>query len=196
MTVQVNPIAGLRTREEVAALLGASTKRLIYLLYGRPEEKRYYEFRIPKRRGGERAILAPQMELKILQKRLAELLKKVYKPRNVVHGFTGGRSIVSNASCHVGRRFVLNVDIKDFFPSIHFGRVRGLFTCQAIGAEGLAATVLTQICCHRGALPAGAPTSPIISNMVCARLDRELVELAKKYKCYYSRYVDDLLTFR
>lgn len=109
-----------------------------------------------------------------------------------MHGFTLDRSIVSNAKSHVGRRFVLNVDIRDFFPSINFGRVRGLFRSPALGAGEQAATVLAQICCHQQTLPAGAPTSPIISNMICARLDRQLISLAKKHRCIYTRYADDL----
>lgn len=55
-----------------------------------------------------------------------------------------------------------------------------------------AATVLAQLCCHNGHLPQGAPTSPIISNMICGRLDSELLRLASRYKCAYTRYVDDI----
>ena len=192
MAMVPNPFNGLTTRAEVADLIGVSNKQLMYLLYARHEEKRYSSFFIPKRKGGQRLILAPRDELKFIQHTLAAKLVELYTPRTVVHGFTCDRSIVSNAKCHVGRRFVLNVDIKDFFPSIHFGRVQGLFASSAIGARGQAATVLAQICCHKRALPAGAPTSPVLSNMVCARLDRELIALAKKYKCHYSRYADDL----
>jgi len=192
MSLVANPLAGLTTRADVARLLETSTKQLVYLLYVRPESERYREFRIAKRRGGERVIFAPRPELKRLQRTLAERLSEIYRPRNVVHGFTAGRSIVSNANYHIGRRWVLNVDLKDFFPSIHFGRVRGLFMSPAIGAGDQASIVLAQVCCHKKHLPPGAPTSPILANMICAKLDRQLVDLAKRHHCQYTRYADDI----
>ena len=84
----------------------------------------------------------------------------------------------------------MNVDLKDYFPSINFGRVRGLFL--AMGAAEDAATVLAQICCHQGQLPQGAPTSPVVSNMICWKMDRQLADLAKVHNCNYGRYADDL----
>src|SRR5262249_40547001 len=173
------PFAGLQTREDVAQLLGASVAKLKFLLYGRPESQRYIEFTLVKRRGGTRTILAPKNDLKVLQRRLADLLATAYRPREVAYAFVEGRSIADNADRHLRRRHVLNVDLKDFFPSINFGRVRGLFI--SLKAAPAAATVLAQICCHRGALPQGAPTSPVVSNMICARMDRQLLSLARKH---------------
>lgn len=135
-------------------------------------------------------ILAPKEDLKILQIKLAKQLDLHYQPRNVVFGFVEDRSIVGNAERHVACRYVMNVDLKDFFPSINFGRVRGLFL--AMGAAKEAATVLAQVCCHQGQLPQGAPTSPVISNMICRKMDRLLADLAKAHNCRYSRYADDL----
>jgi RNA-directed DNA polymerase len=189
-TGPANQFASLKTRADVARLLGTSTRQLRFLLHARAEFLRYTEFKIKKRRGGKRTILAPRDDLKILQRKLAEQLTEVYRPRQVVHGFVEGRSIAHNADQHVCCRFVLNVDLKNFFPTINFGRVRGLFL--ALNASSNAATILAQICCHKGALPQGAPTSPIVSNMICARMDRQLLELASKHKCRYTRYADDL----
>ncbi len=87
---------------------------------------------------------------------------------------------------------MLNIDLKDFFPSINFGRVRGVFISKPYSLHADAATVLAQICCHDGELPQGAPTSPIISNMICKRLDNELYRLAKKLNYSYTRYGDDI----
>jgi len=109
-----------------------------------------------------------------------------------VRGFTFGECIVSNARDHVGKRYVLNVDLKDFFPSIHFGRVRGMFMSYPYSLNDKVATVLAQICSLKTELPQGAPTSPIISNMICAKLDSQLIQLARKNGCYYTRYADDL----
>lgn len=188
--VSVNQIAGLKTLADVAQMLDTSVEQLKFLLYGRPEARRYVEFTIPKRRGGLRTILAPRRDLKILQRKLALQLAEVYRPREATYGFVEGRSIGGNADQHVRCRHVLNVDLKDFFPNINFGRVRGLFI--SLDASPTAATTLAQICCHDGALPQGSPASPIVSNMICRRMDGQLLDLAKQHHCRYSRYVDDM----
>jgi RNA-directed DNA polymerase len=84
------------------------------------------------------------------------------------------------------------VDLKDFFPSITFRRVRGLFEAKPYQLDHSVATVLARICCHKNSLPQGAPTSPIISNMICARMDSQLRQLAVRHRCAYTRYADDL----
>jgi RNA-directed DNA polymerase len=93
---------------------------------------------------------------------------------------------------HTRKRFVLNIDLKDFFPHITFKRVRGIFKNPPYNLNDEVATCLAQICCHEGKLPQGAPTSPIVSNMVCAKLDSKLRKLANDHKCHYSRYADDI----
>ncbi|CAK8714446.1 RNA-directed DNA polymerase [Candidatus Electrothrix aarhusensis] len=145
-----------------------------------------------KKRGGKRKLLIPSSELKFVQQRLLQVLQVVYQPKRSVRGFTFGECIVSNARDHVGKRYVLNVDLKDFFPSIHFGRVRGMFMNYPYSLNDKVATVLAQICSLKTELPQGAPTSPIISNMICSKLDSQLIRLAKKNGCYYTRYADDL----
>src|SRR3989442_8568438 len=117
----------LHTPEDAATFLGVSWKKLRHLLYRMHDHDRYIQFTIPKKSGGSRQITAPVAEVKELQRRLNELLTAVYKPRLSTHGFALDRSIVTNAEAHVGVRFVFNLDLADFFPSIHLGRVRGLF---------------------------------------------------------------------
>jgi RNA-directed DNA polymerase len=189
-TVSAKPLARLSSLQDVAHLLSTSAAQLGFLLYARRESRRYTEFILAKRRGGTRTILAPRDDLKILQRKLAEVLAKAYYPRTVAYAFVEGRSIADNADRHLRRLHVLNVDLKDFFPSINFGRVRGLFIY--LKASPAAATVLAHICCHKDMLPQGAPTSPVVSNMICGRMDRELLALAKKHHCTYTRYADDL----
>lgn len=182
----------LKTPHDVAALLGYQYRFLVRVLYRTPDAAKYTSFDIPKRRGGKRTIDAPNPYLKAVQRRLSAVLYAVHRPRSSAHGFLRARGIVSNASRHFGRRHVGNVDLENFFGSINFGRVRGLFRAKPYGLPEPVATVLAQICCHNNALPQGAPTSPIVSNMLANSLDRELERLAKKYRCHYSRYADDL----
>ncbi len=182
----------LRTREDVAKLLELSTKQLNFHLYVLSPKKQYKVFEIPKKSGGTRQILAPISPIKIIQRKLKQVLEAVYLPKHSAHGFVVGRSIVTNAQVHKKRRYVLNVDLEDFFPTIHFGRVRGMFMGNPYNLSDEASTILAQICCHKGILPQGAPTSPIISNMICVRLDAKLQQLAKEYNSTYSRYADDI----
>ena len=84
------------------------------------------------------------------------------------------------------------IDLENFFPSINFGRVRGLFMSEPFNVPQAGATILAQLCCHRGVLPQGAPTSPVISNIICSRLDRQLMKLAQSHNCFCTRYADDI----
>lgn len=177
---------------DVADLLEVSYATLVYHLYRVPPMHRYKEFAIRKRSGGLRPIRAPRTHLKILQQKLNTVLQSIYNPRRCAHGFVSGRSTVTNAERHVGSTWVLNVDLADFFPSIHFGRVRGMFQAAPFDRPPAAATVLAQLCCFKNELPQGAPTSPFVSNIMAARLDGELLRLAAEHECVYSRYADDL----
>jgi RNA-directed DNA polymerase len=188
----------LKTRLDVALFLDVSLQQLTYHLFKVKDTERYAKFNIAKKSGGLREIRSPATALKLIQKKLNQGLHCVYEPRNAVHGFvlssslSAPRSIVSNARLHVGAKFILNLDLKDFFPSINFGRVRGMFIGKPYGLDPEAATVLAQICCFENGLPQGAPTSPTVSNMICAKLDADLQKLAQRYNCLYSRYADDL----
>lgn len=103
------------------------------------------------------------------------------------------RSIVTNAKSHRNRHHVFNVDLKDFFNTINFGRVRGFFIKDKnFALHTDVATVIAQISCHENALPQGSPCSPVISNLIGHVLDIHLVRLASQTGCTYSRYADDL----
>jgi len=181
----------LKTRQDVADLLEISDYQLRYHLYI-CRKKAYTTFTIPKKSGESRIIHTPVTPLKIIQKKLNQVLRCVYQPKASTHGFAVGRSIITNASQHLRQRYLLNIDIKDFFPSINFGRVRGLYMALPYRCTEEVATVLAQICCYENQLPQGAPTSQIVSNMICAQLDSQLQKLAKKYHCIYTRYADDI----
>jgi RNA-directed DNA polymerase len=182
----------LKNPADVASLLDVDYKILKYYLYILPPHKRYSVFKISKRNGAFRQISSPNRSLKIIQSKLYQVLQATYKPKSPAHGFVIGKSIVTNAEKHVKQRHVLNIDLKDFFPSINYGRIRGMFMAKPYNIPEKVATVLSQICSHDNQLPQGASTSPIISNMICAKLDSELISLARNNGCIYTRYADDI----
>jgi len=175
---------------------------LSFVLYKIPTAKKYTSFEIPKRGGGKRLLKAPEPRLALLQRRLANLLYecldelKVGSPplrRSLAHGFERKRSIITNANLHKRRRYVLNLDLENFFPSINFGRVRGFFLKDKhFALQPKVATILAQIASHENELPQGSPCSPVVSNLVGHLLDSRLARFAKTHKCTYSRYADDI----
>jgi len=150
----------------------------------------YGHFSIAKAPGKVRLISAPDRRLKMLQHKLVPLLDKLYRIRNPVHGFVPGRSVKTNAQAHGRRRFVVNLDLKDFFPTITENRVRGLL--ESIGLDERVSEIIAHLCCFNNHLPQGAPTSPVLSNMICFRLDTDLLQIAKSARAIYTRYADDI----
>lgn len=106
------------------AHLGMSPKELKKIWWYR--SRMYREFSIAKGSGKTRTISAPDRRLKILQTKLTPLLGQLYRIRNPVHGFVPMRSVKTNAEAHGRRRFVINLDLQDFFPSITEKRIIGL----------------------------------------------------------------------
>jgi len=176
----------------LAHLLDIELKILTFLIYKLDSSQRYYKFDIKKKIKGTRQITAPIGSLKTIQKKLLRILEVTFLPRISAHGFIKNKSIVTNAENHCKKNYILNIDLKDFFPSIHFGRVRGLFMARPFLFSDRISTLLAQICCFEKRLPQGAPTSPIISNMICFKMDKQLLKLASKSKCYYTRFADDI----
>ncbi|PBI92175.1 Reverse transcriptase (RNA-dependent DNA polymerase) [Variovorax boronicumulans] len=185
---------------DLANLLGYQPSAFHYLIYKLSEAAKYSVFQIPKRNGGTREIRAPEPKLKLLQQHLAEYLSECLKEiesssdyASPAHGFKPGRSIFTNAEIHRQRRFVLNIDLKDFFTTIHFGRVKGYFEkSREFRLNSTIALAIAKIACYDRCLPQGAPTSPVISNLIGRVLDGHMCKLAKKHKVTYSRYADDL----
>src|SRR5262245_52381812 len=150
----------------------------------------YRHFSIATSPNKVRMISAPDERLKFLQRKLADKLTELYRPRNPVHGFVAKRSVKTNALAHLHRRFVVNIDLKDFFPTISQKRVKGMLL--SLGIDARVAEIIARICCNNGHLPQGAPSSPVLSNMICFRLDKNLMGLAKEARCIYTRYADDI----
>ena len=191
----------IQTRNDLADFLKIPRSRLSYVLYIQKTDSYYVSFEIPKKSGGTRTICAPDGDLKDIQKRLAAALweyqsdlwkEKEIRP-NLSHAFEKGKSIITNAKIHRNKRFVLNLDLENFFDTFHFGRVHGFFEKNRdFQLPHEAAVTIAQIACYKGSLPQGAPSSPIITNLICQILDMRLLRVAKAYRLDYTRYADDL----
>lgn len=200
----------LSTPAELAAALSIPLLRLRWLAFHSDAStvSHYVRFQIPKKSGGVREIWAPQPKLAAAQHWILENILSKVPTSSVAHGFVPGRSTVSNAAPHVKRAIVVNVDLKDFFPTITFPRVRGLY--ESLGYSPAVATVLALLSteaprrevAYSGkkyfvaigprALPQGACTSPALSNLAAWTLDRRLGGVASTLGWTYTRYADDL----
>lgn len=197
---QLEKLKAAKDRKELATLLGYKPSSLTAIIYQTPAKDRYTTFEIDKKSGGKRIIKAPDAKLKKLQSHLSHLLyaclDEIEKDRDakpLSFGFRRDRWIADNATRHKRRKWVLNLDLSDFFPSFNFGRVRGFFLKdKSFALQPEVATTIAQIACDGTALPQGSPCSPIIAELIGQVLDMRLVRLAKKYGVTYSRYADDI----
>lgn len=192
VTTPVAPYTPRFEKEAViwcAALLGVEVNRLEEILNN--VSGHYQEFWMRKRSGGYRMISAPDKDLQAIQ---STIYSRILSSVTIVHpaavGFRCGRSVVDNAAPHLGKRYVLKMDIHDFFGSIRSPRVRQTF--KKIGYPENVSKVLGALCCLHRHLPQGAPTSPALSNIVGYEMDRKLAALAAEYGVTYTRYADDL----
>lgn len=189
---------------------GFSLSVIKYLAFHRRVSKKshYHIFEIPKKSGGKRKISAPKPQLKSFQQWILENILNKISVGEMVHGFTAQKSIVTNAEPHLGQDIIINIDLQDFFPSISYKRVKGLFA--KLGYSEQLSTIFALVCTqahteeasldgvkyfiHKGDrfLPQGSPASPAISNLIVYKLDKRLQGLALKLGFVYTRYADDL----
>ena len=167
-------------------------------------EDRYHAFKIRKKSGGTREIFAPNPRLHDIQNHLNDLFKFIYTPHPAANGFTEGRSIVSGAEVHTGHNYILSIDLSDFFPSIDKSRLWKRLQVPPFCFKSRLADIISWLCCvripnesgegepFREVLPQGAPTSPILTNAICERMDKKLTKLARHYGVHYTRYADDM----
>lgn len=167
------------------------TKKSFEFLY-RSVNRQYFEFTIPKKSGEERKICAPKKQLKLVQKKIAQILELYYKPNAFCHGFVAGRSIITNAEIHTNKNYVLNIDLEDFFPSIKLNRIVKAIENKPFNFSPEMAKIIARIACKDGGLPQGSPMSPMVSNICCEKLDSDLKDFSVKHKLSYSRYADDI----
>ncbi len=198
------------TPEQIATAMGISVGTLRFLAFNRKTStvSHYIRFKMPKKTGGERIISAPMPRLKQAQHWILENILQKLEVHDAAHGFRRDRSIVTNATPHVGAEVIINFDLKDFFPSISYKRVKGLF--ESFGYSETAATIFGllstaaevealeldgrtyYVALDERHLPQGSPASPAITNLLCRRLDRRLTAMAEALGFTYTRYADDL----
>ena len=152
--------------------------------------RHYRQFSLPKGRRS-RQIDAPRVALKIIQKWLSVHLQKTYRAPEHVFGFVPGRSHVMAAGVHCGARWIYSIDITDFFPSTPLAKVENAFVRIGYGADS--SHLLARLCCLRGFLAQGAPTSPVVSNITFYTLDQRLIEIAGTFDVKLTRYADDIV---
>jgi hypothetical protein len=205
-----NELPALDTPAQLAEALGVTVAQLRGLCYHRDAATslHYRRFVIPKRDGTARPIWAPLPRLKAAQRWVLHNVVERLPVHGAAQGFLAGRSILSNAAAHTGSKIVLKMDVKEFFPTVTWRRVKGVF--RRAGYREQIATLLALLCTEAPrevvefegktyyvslgprCLPQGAPTSPALTNALCLRLDRRLAGLARKLGWRYTRYADDL----
>ena len=201
----------IQTDRELANTLGIEYNTLRYLAYHRDVVTfdNYYRFDIPKKSGGTRHIAAPKIQLKMAQRQILEKILQKVEVSDVAHGFIKSKSVLTGAKVHhTSPDLLINMDLENFFPTITFERVRGLY--QHLGYSGYIASLLAMICtyCERipveikgetkyiktseRILPQGSPASPMITNIICHRMDKRIYGLCQKLGVTYTRYADDM----
>lgn len=195
---------------QLSTAMGITLGKLRFLAFNRKVGtiSHYKRFYLPKKSGGRRLISAPMPQLKAAQYWILENILYKIPNSDAAHGFVPGKSIVTNATHHVGQDVVINIDLKDFFPTIEYKRVKGLFI--KLGYSEQLATVLGLLCTEPEVdqvaldgkayfvastarhLPQGAPCSPAITNLICYKLDKRFTGLAAKFGYTYTRYADDM----
>ena len=170
--------------DELARRLGLEAAEL------RSMRASYREFAVPKRTGGSRRILAPDAATKAVQRRILHRLLARLPAHTAVHGYERRRSIVTNALAHERAAVVLKLDLRDFFANTKAARVRRYF--RVLGWDRETARILVRLTTYDGGLPAGAPSSPRLANLVNVMLDARLAGLARREGATYTRYADDL----
>lgn len=192
----------IRDLEQLASYLEISYGKLRWMMdqakgnYRNGISCHYVARKIPKASGGERLLLVPKQDLMDIQYWILEEILEKISPHDAAHGFRSGRSILTNAQQHVCKEALVKFDLKDFFPLIRCPRVRGIFSRlgfseKVAGALACLTTTRIPLMTRRG-LPQGAPTSPILSNLVTRKLDVRCSRLAGKLNFSYSRYADDM----
>jgi len=201
----------IETDKELAEFLSIDYNTLRFLTYHRDvvTVDHYYRFTIPKRNGGVRNIAAPKKSLKLVQRKILDDILSKITVSSSAYGFLPGKSVITGAKAHTTKpNILINMDLENFFPTITFERIRGLF--KYFGYSGYISSLFAMLCtyCERvpieikgetkyvkttdRILPQGSPASPMITNIICAKMDKRIEGLADSFNLTYTRYADDI----
>lgn len=181
-------IPKITTKTELSNLLNIEETTLNTILEQIPHL--YKEIKIKKSDGNYRTIYAPNDSLKTIQRTILDNILISIPLLNCAYGFGKSKSIIDNAYLHSKSPYLLNVDIKNFFPSVHFSRIHKLFT--ELGLNPLITKILTGLTTLNHCLPQGAPTSPYLASLALKNLDQRIMSLCSRNRLIYSRYFDDI----
>ena len=183
----------LSSLADLASFWKIPSSQISFHAFHSDKNQSYNTFLISRRNGRKRRIEQPSRALKYIQRIVHESLIKVYGPHPAVHGYVAGKSIVTNAQNHLGRRYVLNIDLEDFFPSITRQRIYGRLIVGPYSFNSTIANIIASLSTNiYGKLPQGSPSSPVLANIVVAQMDADLAELCGSLNCRYTRYADDI----
>lgn len=181
-----SPLHGLQSRSKLAALLFVSKKELKRLS---GDDHLYTHFNVKK---GEklRPVDSPRRELKVVQRRIADLLCRVTPP-DFLFCPVKRRSSINNAEQHRDGRVVHSLDVKRYFPSTPSRRVYWFFH-TVLGCSTDVAAVLRKIACCDDYLPTGSPLSPIMAYYAHVDIWEKVAQIARAHGCVITIYIDDV----
>jgi RNA-directed DNA polymerase len=185
----VSPLPFLYDSYQLAAFFAAGRKTLFDC--ARHPEREYRITAIPKRHGGVRQLAVPSRQLRYMQVRILRWILEKEPVSSYAAAYVKDRGLRENAAPHVGKRYLLKLDIRDFFGSIRFAQVQSAAFSQPHFPTQTGA-LLTALCCCRGVLPQGAPTSPALSNLVMRPFDDAMGSWCAARGIAYTRYCDDM----
>jgi len=208
--LNTNNLFLIKDAKDLVSKMGISLKELRFLTYTQKLSNRrnYVHFKMAKKTGGFREISAPKPQLKRLQYWMLENILNKVTIDEKAHGFVAKRSIVSNAKPHLNKKVVINCDLENFFPTLSYARVKGLF--KSLGYSSELATIFAMLTTEaeqkevvldgeklylytgKRYLPQGSPASPMITNLICRKLDKRMSGIASSLDFTYTRYADDM----
>ena len=174
--------------QTLGLLLGISPQLIVQIC--RNPYRHYRQYSLAKKGGGERIISSPRTFLKLIQQFLLDYFFSGLPVHQAVHSYRQGRSIISNASQHVRKTFVSNIDIAEYFGSITTAQINN--TLLANGFVDKSSRMLAHLCTIDNTLPQGAPTSPALSNTFLFQFDEQMTRRCAELGLSYTRYADDM----
>jgi RNA-directed DNA polymerase len=183
--------------QELTIATGLGSTDLLRIIYSAP--KRYKQYTIPKRSGGFRLIAQPSRELKTLQRFVMSNVLRRFPVHGSAMAYVSGKGISDNARIHRRNPIILKLDFENFFPSIRvidWKRFLDTYHPTAVSKEDSLLVTYILFWGQKSGTPKclsiGAPTSPMLSNILLFELDKQISRIATETGTIYTRYADDI----